>query len=846
MEFSIIIIANSVKGTRDTLNSLVKQSLDFDKSAEAIIINDTKTEDIKSVYNRYSKKYPNNIRFVENSEENRILAKKKSLKNAEGKFISVLTSGDTFSKHTFKKVSDFFSEHEDLDIVGTPIYFVKDPEISPLTNSRFKKTQVIDLMENPDLYPFFGPCKFVRKTSINELEFRDNLRDDITFLNEMLLENPHIGFISDLKTKSKIILEANPYLEDAQTTKEYYENLCENNLKYLITKSIRKYGEVPLFIQNSIANDIAIMLTAEHHDEILNDGEVEKFKESMKNILSNISDDVILKNKLMNSFSEVHTFTLKYGEVNEELLSKINLDTVFIDIYDIIDNSLKLLFNFPYIHDKNIDIFINDEKIDKKSIKFPQRDGIYFNYKYMYDNSFELSYPLSKNNQYKIEFKSEGKPLSIDFSRPCNFSRIVGYAKSKNFLSVLKENKIIIEPKTTLKWLKQEGKALLKMMKERKPGFKVGIPFRIMYMVGYPFLNRKRIWFYMDHPDRADDNGMHLFKYAQDKDKDIKKYFILDKNSKDLPKMKAIGKVLEYKSIKHRFLGMFVENIVTSHPDNGIIYPFWGTYPHIAGLLKSNTIFLQHGIIKDDISPWLNRFSMNLALLVTSSPQEYESIFENPYHYEEDTIQILGLPRYDNLKKENTKKQIFIMPSWRRPLTKKSKEYISKTEYFNRFNSLIRNEKMIKQCKKYGYEIIFKPHPNVYHYIDLYKPNDYVKIDFENIDYQEIFNNASLLITDYSSVAFDFAYLYKPILYYQYRDDYHFDVANGYFKYETMGFGEVCREEDEIVELICEYVENNCEIKDKYSKRISDFFYYSDRNNCKRVYEAIKKLNLKD
>ena len=384
------------------------------------------------------------------------------------------------------------------------------------------------------------------------------------------------------------------------------------------------------------------------------------------------------------------------------------------------------------------------------------------------------------------------------------------------------------------------------MVKERTPGFKVGIPFRIMYMLGYPFLRNKRIWFFMDRPEVADDNGMHLFKYALNKDKEIKKYFVIRKDSKDYEEMKKIGKVLPFKSIKHRFLGLFVENIVTSHPDNEIIYPFWGTYPHLAGLLKSNNVFLQHGIIKDDISSWLNKFNMNLSFFLTSAPLEYESIFKNPYNYTEEVVQLLGLPRYDTLENNENKKQIIIMPSWRRNLTRKSEEYIKNSQFFKRFNSLINNERLIEACRENGYEIIFRPHPKVYDFIELFERNDYATIDFDRIRYQTLFNNGSLLITDYSSVAFDFSYLHKPILYYQYSEDYHFDLKDSYFNYETMGFGEVVRSEDELVDLIVDYMDNDCEIKDEYSKRIDEFFLYTDKNNCKRVYDKIKQLPLKD
>lgn len=513
-------------------------------------------------------------------------------------------------------------------------------------------------------------------------------------------------------------------------------------------------------------------------------------------------------------------------------------DTIFIDIYEIVNDELYIMGNTFKNDSDIIKLYFNNELIQTNELNFPQRKE-YSNY------SFEASIPLLEQ-RYCLEFKNEmGKNYKIDFSRPCNFSKEVGYSKTKKYLSILNNDQIIIKPKTTFSWIKEEIKTQINMLKKLDHGCKVALPFRIAYMLGYPFLRNKRIWFFMDLPDIADDNGKHLFRYYMDNnlEKDVDKYFIVESDSKNYDEMKKIGKVIPFKSIKHRYLGLFVENIITSHPDNGIIYPFWGTYPHFTGLLKSNTVFLQHGITKDDVSSWLNKFNMNLSLFVTSSPREYESIFQYPYNYKEDVVQMLGFPRFDSLKNEKDKKQILIMPSWRRYL---DDETMADSEFFKRFDSLINNEKLIETAEKYGYEIIFRPHPNVYKYIDLFRENEHVTIDRTQQSYQKLFNSGSIMITDYSSVAFDFAYLYKPVLYYHYSADYHFDLEDTFYDYETMGFGEICEDEDSLVDLIIEYIENECQIKDEYSKRIKEFFVYTDRNNCKRVSEAIREIPLKD
>ena len=125
-----------------------------------------------------------------------------------------------------------------------------------------------------------------------------------------------------------------------------------------------------------------------------------------------------------------------------------------------------------------------------------------------------------------------------------------------------------------------------------------------------------------------------------------------------------------------------------------------------------------------------------------------------------------------------------------------------------------------------------------------FKENRLIEVK-ENIDYQGTFSESSLLITDYSSVAFDFAYLKKPIIYTQFDIDTFFEgqvYDKGYFEYERDGFGPVCYDYETTVKTIIEYIEKDCVIEDKYIKRINDFYAYNDKNNCKRVYEEILKL----
>ncbi|MBR6024004.1 MAG: CDP-glycerol glycerophosphotransferase family protein [Methanobrevibacter sp.] len=854
-KFSVVIAAyNSDLWISKTINSLINQTLDFEKNIQIIIVNDASTDKTGQICQGFKAKYPKNIKYIVNEENLGPSATRNiGLKQASGKYINFLDSDDYVSSTTFRSILNFFNKYyKEVDLVSIPIYFFGGKKGEHPLNFKYNKDKIVNLFENPNHIQLSSSSCFFKSEAIGDLKFDENISvsEDVIFINQLLLKNPNIGLCIGGKYYYRKRDDKSSLIDNSSLNKEYFNNRAQHYFKFLIDKSIEMYGEVPLFIQYTIMYDLQWLFGISSVNNILTIVELKQLRKQLYEIMQYIDDEVIFQQEDMTDILKANVISFKYKnnpkkhpELEKTVTKKLKLNTVYIDVFEIVNDELYILGNLPTMLNNRVEVYLNDEKLELNELKFPQRDKYCLSYKYGTNYSFEVEIPLEKQNEYEIKFKTPNNvDLFIDFSRPCNFSRVVGYAKTKDYLSYLEDNKIITKQKRNIEWIKKEFKALYSMLKKREKGYKTGIPIRLMYLFAYPFMKNKRIWLFMDLPAMADDNGRQIFTYAKDKDPHIKKYFVLKKDSKDLEDIKKIGDVLYYKSIKHRFIGLYAEKIITSHPDNNIIYPFWGNYPFFAGLLKSSTIFLQHGITKDNVSSWLNEYDKHLAMFLTVSKLEYKSIFKYPYNYKKEVVKLLGFPRFDKLKKEEDSRQILIMPSWRRYLKFKSNEVVLNSEFFKRFNSLINNEKLIESAKKYNYEIVFKPHPNVYDFIDLFDRNEYVRIDYEHEKYQKVFNHGSLLITDYSSVAFDFAYLKKPVLYYHYSRDYHFNLKESYFDYETMGFGEVCRNEDELVDFIVEYMKNNCQLKEEYEKRIKAYFLFGDQNNSMRVYDAIRRL----
>ena len=254
--------------------------------------------------------------------------------------------------------------------------------------------------------------------------------------------------------------------------------------------------------------------------------------------------------------------------------------------------------------------------------------------------------------------------------------------------------------------------------------------------------------------------------------------------------------------------------------------------------------YIRHGVTQGNMSNWLRKYDKNLSLLLTSSTFEKNSFMDSGYGYNKDRIAVLGLPRFDNLSNDNVKKQILIIPTWRNYLSH-SKELFIESDYFKCLNELLNDDELIDIVEKQGYEIVFKPHPNLENiikgtdekFIDLFDIHNKIKISREG-DYQKLFRESAIMITDFSSVFFDFGYLKKPIIYYQPNDDHQF--SGGYFDYDTMGFGDVTKNLLDLKSKIKYYIESDCKMENLYEQRVNDFFDNIDKNNCQRVYNWIK------
>jgi len=355
----------------------------------------------------------------------------------------------------------------------------------------------------------------------------------------------------------------------------------------------------------------------------------------------------------------------------------------------------------------------------------------------------------------------------------------------------------------------------------------------------YNKIKQEDIWIVGERRDKAQDTGFRFFKYMRENYPEKKVYYVIDKDSVELKNVEPYGNILYFKTKEHIKKLLKASNIIGSHhPD--YLYPL--RTKEFESKMVGKKVFLQHGVIgtknmNANYGAKAKGFETDLFLV---SSQLEKEIIVNDLGYEQEEVKITGLSRFDDLFKNDVteKRQVLIIPTWREWLSRD--ELFLESEYYERYQELILNDRLKELSERYNFEVLFCLHTNMQRYAHLFKTDHVTLINQGDIDVQELLKESAMMVTDYSSVAFDFSFLDKPVTYYQFdrkrflgKRGSHLDIENdlpGDIEYELEG----------LLNNIENYAKRNFRIKDINKMKATKFLKYKDRKSSERIYKAIK------
>ena len=231
------------------------------------------------------------------------------------------------------------------------------------------------------------------------------------------------------------------------------------------------------------------------------------------------------------------------------------------------------------------------------------------------------------------------------------------------------------------------------------------------------------------------------------------------------------------------------------------------------------------------------------------SPNQYSSdIFKSAFKFDKNMLEF-GYPRNDILYHENKteiaqslkaklgipldKKVILYAPTWR------DDEFYGAGKY--KFNLKLDLQEMKKQLGD-EYVIILRMHYFIADHIDTKGAEKFAYNLSSYDDIAELYLISDLLITDYSSVFFDYANLKRPILFFTYDLEKYRDTLRGfYIDVENEVPGPLLKTSDDVIASIKHIESIQQAYQNKYEAFYDKFCSWENGTASKQVVEEVFK-----
>lgn len=881
----VMAVYNVEPFLREAIDSVIKQNIGFE-NIQLILVDDGSVDGSGEICDEYGALYPNNI-IVRHKENGGVSsARNEGLKYVEGQYVNFMDADDKLSGNTVRAACNFLDSHyEETDIVAFPMIFFDGRQGEHILNYKFNKgNRVIDLdkeWQNPQLSM---SSTFVKAECILAHGFDTRLTyfEDAQVVQKILASKAALGVIKNAKyLYRRRSTGEQSAVQSAIYRKERYLPCMQYFHQELIDYFLKEYHYVPRFVQFLLMYDLQWRIDQrEIPDEVLSQDEKESYYCAIKKALQNIDDDIIMLQRSIYREHKFFALTLKYGDKltychrDSDVVCaspggavfKLSDSTVSLDFLSATDDGIILegsVFIFNNLAEK-VDVVLRcGDKLNQCEVSILPPPVTLLEHEFLYKLSFRSHLTIDRSAVNKIEvLLCSGNVLipmhNIKYGQFFPLSLIFknSYAHLGNWVVTrLPQNKLSVSSKEITSVKELERKLCKELWTGNKTGYRKAVIARF-FLKAIRKIKHKPIWLISDRATRGDDNGEALYLYMRKKHPEIRCYFVINQNCNDYRRIKKSGPVLAKNSHLHKLLVLLCDYNISSQVASDIRNPFYKYEAPYHGLVPPDRyIFLQHGITQNDLSEIWNRRKENLAGFVTAAKPEWRSIIDGNYEYTEKQVWLTGFPRFDRLYNDN-RKMIAIVPTWRRYLMGRINKRtgiwplvpgFTGSSFYQFYNSLINHPRLLEFAEKYGYSLAVLLHPNLQPYANFFTTNSQVRMLGNDIAYRDLFAQCSLMLTDYSSTVFDFAYLRKPVVYCQMDYDEFYSgkhtVQKGYFDYERDGFGEVEYTLEDTVDRIIEYMENGCQLKEKYRERIDSFFAFNDHNNCQRVYEKIMELD---
>lgn len=348
----------------------------------------------------------------------------------------------------------------------------------------------------------------------------------------------------------------------------------------------------------------------------------------------------------------------------------------------------------------------------------------------------------------------------------------------------------------------------------------------------------KGVWLIGELPDRAQDNGYHLFRWVREQHPGKRVYYVIRADSPDRERLERLGNVVVRGSVEHVRCALLATRLVSTHlPEYLLPTPD----PRLVRYANGVRVFLQHGIMgmKNMVANYgRRRADFHCDIFHVTSAREREMII-NDFGYLPSQVRVTGLPRFDSLLAPSAEEPrgVLIIPTWREWLL--HPEAFVESEFLIRWRGLLHDER-IKRLLDAGEPVTFMLHPNLAHHTALFDAPDGVTVLRQGErDVQDLMREHRAMVTDYSSVGFDFALQGRPVYYFQFDRDRFLGRHPSHLDPVADLPGYVAAHADDVLAELERGWQEGFAMPAENARRVARVVEHGDRDNCARVFASV-------
>jgi glycosyltransferase involved in cell wall biosynthesis/CDP-glycerol glycerophosphotransferase (TagB/SpsB family) len=824
----------------DFIASLEAQTHGLD-DVEIVMVDDGSTDDSAQLLTDWAARRPDTVRVIRQANAGQGAARNAGILAARGEWISFPDPDDALSPDYLAVVAAFLDTHPDADLVACHRLMwselTGDMKDGHPLRSMFRGSPYVDLTINPERFHGHSPTSFFRLDRVRDLELtfdpriRPNFEDGHFNCRYLLsFPRPQVGFLDSARYHYRQRADGTSTLQTSRREERRYTAVPEFGYLDLVHRAIERYGEVPGWLASCLIYELLWYFNTTDANagegRPINDPVADRFHELIGEVLSSV-DIVAALPYAPPSLPTAAGLVMAHGYRDEPWHDPF----VQLSALDVTQELVRASYFFT--GDLPEETWrANGEELTPLHSKI--RDLDYYGRTLLQERIVWL--PADRSLQADIG----GAPIDIVYERP--------------------HGPVRVAPAGQIRWWlnPESGRGRSRVpahLRIRSPKTKQG---RLAQLLMHrPWVRKKYAgaWVLMDRLHDAADSAEILFRYLREHHPEINAWFVLEKGGKEWDRFTAAGhgdRLVAHGSLQWRLLMAHAAHLLSSHADAPIVAP---RPIHEFTSPGWRFHFLQHGVIKDDLSSWLNL--KKLDTFVVSTPREMASIVGDHTSYVFTTREVVltGLPRFDRLRDvglrfpPERRDLLLVAPTWRDnlvppviPGTQKriADPALLETDFIRSWLAFLRDEKLAAACEDQGVQLTFLPHPILLPWLPLMDLPDHIQtLSYEGQDPQELFARARVLVTDFSSVAFNAAYLERPVVYYQFDAE---SVLGGghtgrqnYFEYTRDGFGPVAGTRDGAVDAVIEALTHGPSPLPEYQARIDATFTQRDGRCCERV-----------